>query len=305
MYGSLNFIYTTEIMNIYFAARKLPKKNIHLSPALNIRKMYSLYAEKCEENNQPFVNEWACRKVFNTEFIYISMLLKNTHAKNAIYLKGEIEACSNEEEKLHLRQSHELRLQSAERARNCLAVGQKKAKENLIISEICTYTTWVSLISIITILRRKCGMQPQLQDVHMKDAITQKHVLTSCDSCSGENHHKFLVSGHFFLPNEPEFGLMQMKMEKANYIYNPKRYYELIEKCRRRNTFSSTIRRVKNTGGESVSWLQIQWMNHYKIFFKTALDNSKFHVLNRSPKRIRPKIYEYIKLLLKLDLKNS
>ena len=66
-----------------------------------------------------------------------------------------------------------------------------------------------------------------------------------------------------------------MKRKKENYLYNPEHYllivhYELIEKCRRRNTFSikrmsqpdfistqslkeSITRRVKNTAGKSVS----------------------------------------------------
>ena len=105
-----------------------------------------------------------------------------------------------------------------------------------------------------------------------------------------------------------------MKIKKANYLYNPEHYYELIEKCRRRNTFlikrmsqpdfistksleESITRRVKNTADESVSWLQIQWMRFlknepYKMFYKTSLDDSKFHVLDLSPKRGRPKIYE-------------
>ena len=110
-----------------------------------------------------------------------------------------------------------------------------------------------------------------------------------------------------------------MKIKKENYYYNPEHYYELIKKCRRRNTFSikrmsqpdfistqllkeSITRRVKNTAGESVSWLQIQWMRFlknepYKMFYKTSLDDSKFHVLHLSAKRGRPKIYENINLL--------
>ena len=110
-----------------------------------------------------------------------------------------------------------------------------------------------------------------------------------------------------------------MKIKKENYSHNPEHYYELIEKCRRRNAFSikrmsqpdfistqslkeSIARRVKNTAGESVSWRQIQWMRFlknepYKMFYKLSLDDSKFHVLHLSPKRGRPKIYENIKLL--------
>lgn len=181
-----------------------------------------------------------------------------------------------------------------------------------------------------------------LEDPHMEDITTQKHVIAYSDACSGQNRNikvaltwmkiaqssnsnietvdrKFLVSGHSFLPNDRDFGLIEMKIKKGNYLYNPEHYYELIEKCRRRNTFSikrmsqldfistksleeSITRKVKNIAGESVSWLQIQWMRFlknepYEMFYKTSLDDSKFHVLDLSPKRGRPKIYGNIKLL--------
>jgi hypothetical protein len=40
----------------------------YLSPDLDIRKMFNLYVEKCEENNISHVNEWIYRKIFNKEF---------------------------------------------------------------------------------------------------------------------------------------------------------------------------------------------------------------------------------------------
>ena len=53
--------------------------------------------------------------------------------------------------------------------------------------------------------------------------------------------------------------------------------------------------------GESVSWQQMQWMRFlknepYKMFYKTSLDYSLFHVLDLSHKRGRPKIYGNINL---------
>ena len=123
---------------------------------------------------------------------------------------------------------------------------------------------------------------------HMQDITTQKHVIAYSDACSGQNRnikvaltwmkiaqssnnniqtvdHKLLVSGHSFLPNDRDFGLIEMKIKKENYLHNPEHYYELIEKCKRRNTFSikrmlqpdfistqslkeSITKRVKNTG---------------------------------------------------------
>lgn len=102
----------------------------YLSPDLDICKMYSLYVEKCVESNQSFVKERIYKKVFNTEFnLNFHAPRKDTYQKCDL-LKGKIEACSNEEEKLHFRQSHYLHLQNAKSARNCLAEEQKKAKEN-------------------------------------------------------------------------------------------------------------------------------------------------------------------------------
>ena len=40
--------------------------------------------------------------------------------------------------------------------------------------------------------------------------------------------HKFLVSDHSFLPNDRDFGSIEMKMKKATYLYIPEHYYELL-----------------------------------------------------------------------------
>jgi len=60
----------------------------------------------------------------------------------------------------------------------------------------------------------------------------------------------------------------------------------------------STTNRKKNTNAEAASWLKTQWIRFskdapYKMFCKTSLDdNSKFKVLNHSPKRGRSRTYE-------------
>ena len=89
-------------------------------------------------------------------------------------------------------------------------------------------------------------------------------------------------------------------MQKKKYIVDKTNvaagfYFNVI--TRRINNKKS-----KNYRGESVSWLQIQWMRFlknepYKMFYKTSLDVSKFHVLDLSPKKGRPKIYGNIKFL--------
>ena len=57
------------------------------------------------------------------------MLLEKTRAK-VRFTEGENRSNSDEEEKLFLRQSHDLDLQSTEQARNCMIEEQQKVKEN-------------------------------------------------------------------------------------------------------------------------------------------------------------------------------
>ena len=177
---------------------------------------------------------------------------------------------------------------------------------------------------------------------HIQDITTQKHVIAYSDACTGQNRninialiwlkivqssdnnvetvdHKFMVSGHSFLPNDRDFGLIETKIKKSNYLYIPEHYYNLIEVCKKKNPFlevqmaqknfistkqlkDSTNNRKKNTNGEAVSWLKIQWIrflknSSYKMFYKTSLDdNSEFKILDLSPKIGRPRIYENIDL---------
>ena len=101
-----------------------------------------------------------------------------------------------------------------------------------------------------------------------------------------------------------------MKITKSNPEHY---YYELIDKCRRRNTFSietnvaagfyfnEITRRINNKKRKKyrgrICLLAANSMERflknepYKMFYKTCLDDSKFHVLDLSTKRARPKIY--------------
>ena len=77
---------------------------------------------------------------------------------------------------------------------------------------------------------------------HIQDITTQKHVMAYSDACTGQNRninialiwlkivqpsdnnvetvdHKFMVSGHSFLPNDRDFGLIETKIKKSNYTY--------------------------------------------------------------------------------------
>ena len=85
--------------------------------------------------------------------------------------------------------------------------------------------------------------------------------------------HKVSLSGHSFLPNDSDFGVLEMGLRKNNLMYVPRDFYETIKTCRKSNKFIFTKmkredffsttpldeaihRRLKNTSGEPVNWLR-------------------------------------------------
>ena len=50
--------------------------------------------------------------------------------------------------------------------------------------------------------------------------------------------HKLLLSGHSYLPNDADFGVIEMALRKKNFLYTPEDYYEIIKQCRRNNKFN-------------------------------------------------------------------
>ena len=47
----------------------------------------------------------------------------------------------------------------------------------------------------------------------------------------------FLNNNNSFLANDRDFGSIEMRIKKANYLYISEHYYELIELCRIKNPF--------------------------------------------------------------------
>lgn len=92
--------------------------------------------------------------------------------------------------------------------------------------------------------------------------------------------HKFMVSGHSYLPNDADFGLIEKRAKTAN-ICVPNHWYETIMKARRNNKFlvvqmqsddflstesleQSVTRRKNSIHDGPVTWLQIQWLRYEK-----------------------------------------
>uniref|UniRef100_A0A1B0BZH4 Uncharacterized protein n=1 Tax=Glossina palpalis gambiensis TaxID=67801 RepID=A0A1B0BZH4_9MUSC len=350
----------------------------YLSADLDIRKMYELYVKKCDENNTLRVKEWTYRKIFNTEFNLNFHTPRKDTCQECDSLKQNIEASSNEDEKLHLMEIHDSHLNSAEQASKSLTDDIRKAKDNpseyygftFDLKKALSYpklsvtaayykrNMYVYILGFHNFHNENAKMYTWDETIasrgsqevascilkHIRDITTQKYVIAYSDACSGQNRninialiwlkivhlsdnnvetvdHKFMVSGYSFLPNDRDFGLIETKIKESNYLYIPEHYYNLIESCKKRNPFlvvqmaqkdfistkqpkELTNNRKKNTNVEAVSWLKIQWITFlknapYKMFYKTSLDdNSEFKVLDLSPKRGRPGIFENIDLLL-------
>lgn len=95
---------------------------------------------------------------------------------------------------------------------------------------------------------------------HLKEQATNKSKITIySDSCTGQNRNikmslallkfllssetsiktidqKFLVSGHSFLPNDQDFGSVELAA-KNKTIYLPEQWYKIMTTCRRNKNF--------------------------------------------------------------------
>lgn len=178
---------------------------------------------------------------------------------------------------------------------------------------------------------------------HLENVTTQCHVIAYSDMCTGQNRnllmalmwlkvvqssesnidiidHKFLLSGHSYLPNDADFGIIEMALRKKNFLYTPQDYYDVITQCRKHDKFilhemkrenfvsiknlQSAIKKQirKNTNEEKVNWLQICWMRFlkdapYTILYKTSMKDKEFKTINLLPTRPgRPLKFEKIAL---------
>lgn len=162
-----------------------------------------------------------------------------------------------------------------------------------------------------------------------KKAGGSSHVVMFSDSCGGQNRnikvslailrflqedhnihtidHKFMASGHSYLPNDGDFGSIE-QFAKGKTVYVPENWHSIITKCRRKKPFHLKVmakedffstkpleeaitRRQKNETGGQVQWLKIQWLRYkkdepFKIFYKTTLnDDVAFEQINIEPSK--------------------
>lgn len=278
----------------YTRAHHTPGRK-YRNPSLDIRKMYNLYKEKCNELNKASVNEWTYRKVFNNDFNLHFYHPRKDTCQKCDFFKSKVNATTNEEEKCLITQDHDLHLEKAEKARNCL-----KSDQDLIGSDPDCYfgftfdlqkalpypkltvsvayykrNMYVYNLGIHNFHNQSVGMYVWDETIasrgsqevasciakHITDGAkpTQKHVIAYSDACSGQNRniklalmwmkivlssdsfeiidHKFMVSGHSFLPNDRDFGVIENSIRKQEQIYVPDHYYNLIRKSRKKILF--------------------------------------------------------------------
>ena len=129
----------------------------------------------------------------------------------------------------------------------------------------------------LTVFSDACGGQNRNINV----ALYWMHVVCSPNYSYTTVNHKFMVSGHSYLPNDWDFGSIETANRKRQNIYVPEEWFDLVETCRRKNPFTvirmdttdfvstSILRthivyRKTNTAKEKVEWLKIRWMQYNK-----------------------------------------
>ena len=137
--------------------------------------------------------------------------------------------------------------------------------------------------------------------INMKRAEGVQNFIAFSDSCGGQNRNfkmamigsyvvssgtasfeqRFMKSGHSFLPNDADFGLIE-RAKGRKEIFVPDHWMDLVRQARKKNPFSvvamkqsdfislakytktNAVNRKKTSDGQKVEWLQIQSLRFEK-----------------------------------------
>ena len=63
------------------------------------------------------------------------------------------------------------------------------------------------------------------------------HIVASPEYSFKTIDHKFMVSGHSYLPNDRDFGNIEIAQNKTTHIYVPEDWERVVRQARRKNPF--------------------------------------------------------------------
>ena len=115
---------------------------------------------------------------------------------------------------------------------------------------------------------------------HLREMNTDvKHLILYGDSCGGQNcnifvclllhivcspeftisviNQKFMVPGHSYLPNDRDFGSVETAKRRAQHLYIPQHWYELVRNAHRANPF--TVSEMESPDFVSLHGLKACW----------------------------------------------
>lgn len=103
------------------------------------------------------------------------------------------------------------------------------------------------------------------------------HIVASPEYSFKTIDHKFMVSGHSYLPNDRDFGNIEIARNKTTHIYVPEDWERVVRQARRKNPFQVfkmkpedfvsskaltklIVNRKKIVTNEKVEWLKTCWI---------------------------------------------
>lgn len=173
---------------------------------------------------------------------------------------------------------------------------EAKRGANEVASSISTFLDTQNLNGVTTLstFSDACGGQNRNRII----VATMMHLCKTKNLKTWE--HTFMESGHSYLPNDRDFGLIEKAKKRRAGVHSPEEWVSLIEQARPKKPFqvirmegkmldmtvlcrNLTIRH-KNTEGEPFSWLKLKW---YQV---NAKDNTMLYKtsqsVNHAPKTV-------------------
>ncbi len=325
----------------------------YLSYDLSVPKLYDMYIERCNQENDQPIKLWQYRSIFDTKFnLAFKPPQKDTCKKCDLY-KAEVAGLPDTARRATISAEHEVHLRKADAARHSLNSEKNQLDDShdaitfdlqkvmsfprLSTNEVY-YCRQLSVFNL-GIHRLKTGdgimhVWPESVASRGPDEISScllnyciqassegvKHITAFSDSCGGQNRnykivlmwmficsttsirlidHKYMMSGHSFLPNDSDFGVIEMLTKKSTDLFIPDHWFDIIRKSNRKKPFQvvkmdramffsvekmakySTIRKRSITG-DKVEWLRIQWIQirkdePFNMYYKYTLqDDDEF-----------------------------